>query len=145
MRILLLQHVFGELPGAFSVQMEREVELPFLPTAGCSLGLCEDSGFRWNEHTVKRAMWNVPRNMGYCELEEIRLEDPLQCVKWMIENEGWKVHLEMPINSLEEAMQICEDNEDSDVIEMDGLFFSVSQTELTCLKLDGREFVGRSC
>lgn len=119
-------------PEDFHVVMELDMQLPFVPAAGMSIGFEPDSNWNCDESEVESVMWLVHRSRFLVRLKDNK-GHARHAAEWRAKR-GWKVHMDVKFPTRREAQQAVEDNELHSVVEHDGGFFAMSKPEVEMLQ-----------
>ena len=125
----------------FTVRLEKEITLPFIPSVTISLGLEDYSTFHNDETIIKEVMWIIPLDEFHVAIEDVRLSGSYAkeyCEIFI--KEGWKTCLGVNFSEANDALQCANDYEDSKAVCVDGKFFVLSDHEQYSLQKDGRDF-----
>lgn len=122
----------GNSEAAFYVTMELDMQLPFEPVAGMSIGLEPHSEWYCDESRIERVMW-LPHRSRFL----VRLEDNVGGARGMAQwraELGWRVQLGSKYSNKREAARAVKENDLHSVAKLDGGFFAVSECEAEMLK-----------
>ena len=138
--VRLFRYLFSD-ERTFSVRLEKEITLPFVPSVTISLGLDDGSTFCHDQEKVKDVMWIVPLGEFHVEIKELR-SSALHCKECcdLYIKDGWVAHLGFSFHEANGALQSAKDFEDSMVVCLKGEFFVLTHDEFYSLQKDGRDF-----
>jgi hypothetical protein len=128
------------------VHLAKQIELPFPPQERVGIGLAEDSTINDDEMRISSVMWNHPRKEFHVKLQEsifavseFSAHPSRDAALAMIAN-GWRVELLMDWDTLREANENFEEDDNEAVISIDGRLFGAEPHEMLCLTAEGTKF-----
>lgn len=129
----------------FHVELIKEIQLPFTPIAGISLGLEENSDFLADEERIEKVMWQHINQKFLVQLEKSQCSDRKMAesvVSYFLKRD-WKFRVLDCFSDLESANQflILDGDTNRTVIEIESKFAVVDEPELWTLNQSGQKYI----
>ncbi len=144
-RTTLIERIYRD--GGPWLEIEKDVLLPVPPAPWYSIGLEKHSEFNFDQSRVTRVMYLTATDSWLAELETSRFGpewDAWAFIREELRPRGWRLRLTLPLQSIDEGVEINLSNETHDaIIECRGKLWLVDHEEVLALEEFGEQFATR--